>query len=382
MAAKKDYYETLGVARNASEADIKTAYRKLAMKHHPDRNPGDKSSEEKFKTLSEAYEVLSNAQKRGAYDQFGHAGVDNAAAGGSYASEAGNFSDIFGDIFGDVFGGSAGRRGGAQRSYAEQGADLRYNLSLTLEEAIQGKTIEIKVPTWIGCMPCKSSGSKDGAKPKSCHTCGGMGQVRMQQGFFAIQQACPTCRGRGSVISDPCHACQGQGRIQDQKKLSVQIPPGVDNGDRIRLGGEGEAGTHGGPAGDLYVQVQVREHEIFTRDATNLYCEVPASFTLAALGGELDVPTLNGRVKLKIPPETQTARVLRVKGKGVKTVRGAGPGDLLCRVIVETPVHLSKKQKELLQELDASMDAGGNQHNPRATSWFKSVKHFFEEMKF
>ncbi len=378
---KKDYYETLGVARNASEADIKTAYRKLAMKHHPDRNPGDKSAEGKFKTVSEAYEVLSNSQKRSAYDQFGHAGVDPSAAGGAYAGAGGNFSDIFGDIFGDIFDGGGGR-GGAGRSYAEQGADLRYNLTLTLEEAVHGKTVEIRVPTWIGCTQCKGSGSKDGAKPKACHTCGGMGQVRMQQGFFAIQQTCPTCRGRGSVISDPCNKCHGQGRVQDQKTLSVHIPPGVDNGDRIRLGGEGEAGTNGGPAGDLYVQVQVREHEIFTREGTHLHCEVPVSFTLAALGGELDVPTLNGRVKLKIPPETQTARVLRVKGKGVKTVRGGGPGDLLCRVIVETPVNLSKKQKDLLQELDASMKAEGNQHNPRSTTWFKRVKHFFEEMKF
>ncbi len=378
MSEKKDYYETLGVARNASEADIKAAYRKLAMKHHPDRNPGDKSAEEKFKTVSEAYEILSNAQKRSAYDQFGHAGVDASAAAGAYGNAGSNFSDIFGDIFGDIFKGG---RGSAERSHAEQGADLRYNLNLTLEDAIHGKTVEIKVPTWVACTSCKSTGSKDGAKPKTCNTCGGMGQVRMQQGFFAIQQPCHTCRGRGTIISDPCHKCHGQGRVQDQKTLSVHIPPGVDNGDRIRLAGEGEAGMHGGAAGDLYVQVQVREHEIFTRDGTNLYCEVPVSFTLAALGGELDVPTLNGRVKLKIPPETQTARVLRVKGKGVKTVRGAGPGDLLCRVIVETPINLSKKQKELLQELEASMNTEGK-HNPHASSWFKRVKHFFEEMKF
>ena len=349
MSAKRDYYETLGVARNSSDGDIKAAYRKLAMKHHPDRNPGNKESEEKFKEISEAYEILSDSQKRAAYDQFGHAGVDQSAAAGAYAGGNANFSDIFGDIFGDVFGGRGGQAG-RERSYAEQGADLRYSIELSLEDAVHGKTVEIRVPTQVACNECHGSGAKGGAKPKTCNTCGGMGQVRMQQGFFSIQQTCPTCRGRGTIISDPCTKCHGQGRVRETKTLSVHIPPGVDNGDRIRLTGEGEAGLYGGPPGDLYVQVHIKPHDIFARDGTDLHCEVPVSFITAALGGELEVPTMNGGVRLKIPPETQTDRIFRIRGKGVKTVRGAGPGDLLCKVIVETPVRLTKQQKELLQE--------------------------------
>lgn len=380
--AKEDYYEVLGIARNASDAEIKKAYRKMAMKYHPDRNAGDKKAEEKFKTMSEAYEVLSDSQKRAAYDQFGHAGVDPSAAGAGFgaAAGAGNFADIFGDIFGDLFGGRAG--GGHGRSRAEHGADLRYNLELSLEQAVHGATIQIRVPTLVTCNLCHGAGTKSGEAPKTCHTCQGMGQVRVQQGFFAIQQTCPTCRGSGQVITDPCTECRGHGRIQETKTLSVHIPPGVDEGDRVRLAGEGEAGANGGPPGDLYVQVHIKKHELFTREGIDLYCEVPINFSTAALGGELEVPTLDGRLKLKIPAETQTGRLFKLRGKGVTNVRRQGPGDLLCRVIIETPINLNKRQKELLDELNKSMDSNGVQHHsPQATSWFQKVKRFFDEMK-
>lgn len=377
MATKADYYETLGVAHNASEAEIKKAYRKLAMKYHPDRNAGDKSAEEKFKTLTEAYEVLSDSRKRSAYDQFGHAGVDQSGAG---FAGSGNFSDVFGDIFGDIFGGRTGGHGQGGHTRAQQGADLRYNLEMSLEDAVHGNTVTIKVPTLVGCSPCKGTGAKSGSKPKTCTTCQGMGQVRMQQGFFAIQQTCPACRGAGEIISDPCTQCRGEGRVHETKTLSVRIPAGVDNNDRIRLTGEGEAGFHGGPPGDLYVQVHVKEHELFKRDGTDLYCEVPVSFTMAALGGELDVPTLEGRVKLKVPAETQTDRLFKIRGKGVKTIRGQGPGDLLCRVIIETPINLTRKQKELLEEFSKSIPSESeSQHSPQANSWLKRVKHFFDK---
>jgi molecular chaperone DnaJ len=380
--AKKDYYETLGVARNASEADIKKAYRKLAMKHHPDRNAGDKNAENMFKAVSEAYEILSNGQKRAAYDQFGHAGVDASAASGARGRGAPDFADIFGDVFGDIFGGRSG--GGARaQHHVQQGADLRYNMELSLEEAIHGVSKKIRIPTLVECTLCHGSGAKSGSSPIDCGTCHGAGQVRMQQGFFAVQQTCPTCRGMGKIISNPCPQCHGQGRAEEYKTLSVQVPAGVDNGDRIRLAGEGEAGAHGGPSGDLYVQMHLRPHDIFTREGANLYCEVPIAITAAALGGELDVPTLNGRVKLKIPAETQTGQTFKLRGKGVKTVRGEGPGDLLCKVIIETPVHLTERQKELLQELDKSLSGDSGHHqSPKTTSWFKRVKHFFEDMNF
>lgn len=373
--AKRDYYEILGVARNASEAEIKKAYRKLAMKYHPDRNAGDKKAEEMFKAISEAYEVLSDNQKRSAYDQFGHAGVDASAAGG-FSSSGANFSDIFSDIFGDIFGGSRS----SSRMHAEHGADLRYNLELSLEEAVRGKTVQIKVPTWVKCAECVGSGAKGGTKPKMCTTCAGMGQVRMQQGFFSIQQTCPTCRGEGTIITDPCSKCRGQGRIQDQKTLSVHIPPGVDTGDRIRLAGEGEAGLHGGSAGDLFVQVHVRQHAIFSREGSDLYCEVPISFTLAALGGEIDVPTLEGKVKLKVPAGTQNTQTLRVKGKGVKTVRSSTIGDLLCRILIETPIDLNKRQQELLEEFEKSLQKEPKQ-TPKVAGWLQRIKSFFEETK-
>ncbi|PKM46161.1 MAG: molecular chaperone DnaJ [Gammaproteobacteria bacterium HGW-Gammaproteobacteria-1] len=377
--SKRDYYEVLGVAKNATEAEIKKAFKRLAMKHHPDRNPDDKASEEKFKEAKEAYEILSDAQKRAAYDQFGHAGVDpGAGGGGGYGPGGASFSDIFGDVFGDIFGGAGGARGGAR---AYRGSDLRYNLDLSLEEAVMGTTVKIRVPTLVECDECGGSGAKKGTSPQTCPTCQGHGQVRMQQGFFSLQQACPRCHGSGKIISDPCGKCHGQGRIQEQKTLSVKVPAGVDEGDRIRLGGEGEAGLHGGPAGDLYVQIHVREHPIFTRDENNLACEVPISFVTAALGGELDVPTLGGRVKLKIPAETQSGKLFRLRGKGVKSVRGGEVGDLICRVVVETPVNLSGRQKELLQEFEASLNGTSTKHSPKATSWLDGVKKFFEDMK-
>jgi len=380
--AKRDYYEVLGVARNASEADIKKAFKRLAMKHHPDRNPDDETAEEKFKEAKEAYDVLASAQKRAAYDQFGHAGVEAGMGGGPGAAGAGaagfSFSDIFGDVFSDIFG--AGGPGGGARAY--RGSDLRYNLELNLEEAVAGTTVKIRVPTLTVCTECDGTGARKGTGATTCTTCGGHGQVRMQQGFFSVQQTCPRCRGTGQIIEDPCPACAGHGRVQEHKTLSVKVPAGVDSGDRIRLAGEGEAGEHGGPPGDLYVQIRVREHAIFTREDNNLHCEVPIDVVTAALGGELEVPTLEGKVKLKIPAETQSGKLFRLRGKGVKSVRGGPVGDLLCRVMVETPVNLTARQKELLEELRESLDEGGQRHNPRATSWLDGVKKFFENMKF
>jgi molecular chaperone DnaJ len=377
--SKRDYYEVLGVDRGASDQEIKKAYRRIAMKHHPDRNEGDKASEEKFKEASEAYEVLSDTQKKAAYDQYGHAGVDPQGAGmGGFGAGGASFSDIFGDVFGDIFSGGGGQR---RPSGPQRGSDLRYNLEVDLEDAVKGSTVKIRVPTLVTCEECDGSGSKKGTKPTECRTCGGVGQVRMQQGFFAVQQTCPNCRGKGKVISDPCGSCYGRGRVEEQKTLSVKIPPGVDTGDRIRLAGEGESGPEGGPAGDLYVQIAVRDHKIFERDGKHLYCEVPISFTDAALGGELEVPTLDGRVKLKIPPETQSGKLFRLRGKGVKPVRGDSVGDLLCRVEIETPVNLSRKQKDILKEFQATLQDGGTRHSPKRNSWFEGVKSFFDDMK-
>lgn len=373
--SKRDYYEVLGVTRSAPEPEIKKAYRRLAMKYHPDRNPGDKAAEGKFKEAKEAYEVLTDAQKRAAYDQFGHAGVEasaSARAGGFNPADA--FGDIFGDMFGDIFGG--GRRAGrGQRVY--RGADLRYELELELEQAVFGDSVTIRVPALVRCEVCKGSGARAGSAPQTCPTCRGQGQVRMQQGFFSLQQTCPHCHGSGTVITDPCPRCRGEGRVEESRKLSVKIPPGVDSGDRIRLAGEGEAGPQSGPAGDLYVEIHVRAHALFTREGADLLCTVPVSLMTAALGGQVEVPTLDGKVVLKITPETQSGRVLRLRGKGAKPVRGGGTGDLLCRIEVETPVNLSREQKELLRQLDASLRAAAAQHSPRELSWFEGVKRFF-----
>lgn len=373
--AKQDYYETLGLSRDAGEADIKKAYRRLAMKYHPDRNSGDEKAEERFKECKEAYEVLSDAEKRPAYDQFGHAGVDSSM----HAGAGGGFRDVFDEVFGDIFG-AAGRTGSqGQRVY--RGADLRYDLSLGLEEAVFGTTVKIRVPTKTPCSECDGSGARKGTAPQVCDTCNGAGQVRMQQGFFSLQQTCPRCRGAGKVITDPCRKCRGQGRVREDKTLSVKVPAGVDNGDRIRLSGEGEPGENRGPPGDLYVEVRVRDHNIFNRDGNNLYCEVPISYPAAALGGELEVPTLNGKVNLKIPAETQTGALFRLRGKGVRSVRDNGVGDLICRVTLETPVNLDSKQKEMLAEFQRSMSASERKHSPRVSNWLDGVKKFLEELK-
>ena len=372
--AKEDYYELLSVPRNASDDEIKKSFRRLAMKYHPDRNTGNPEAEEKFKKVKEAYEILSDPKKRSAYDQFGHAGVDPSMGGGQHA----DFGDIFGDIFGA--GGRRGGGGGGGRSRAQRGADLRYNLDLTLEEAVAGTDVKIRVPTYVSCVSCGGSGAKKGTSPVTCSTCQGHGAVRMQQGFFAVQQTCPACRGTGQQIKDPCGTCRGQGRVQETKTLSVKIPPGVDTGDRIRLGGEGEAGDAGGPPGDLYVQVNVKEHAIFTRDGANLYSEVPISFPVACLGGELEVPTLDGKVALKIPAETQTGKLFRMRGKGVKPVRGGPVGDLICKVHIETPVNLTREQIELIKKLDESLVGAEDTHSPQHQGWLDGVKTFFDKL--
>lgn len=372
--AKRDYYEVLGVARNAGEPEIKKAYRRLAMKYHPDRNPGDSVAEEKFKEAKEAYEVLTDAQKRALYDQHGHDGVEAMRQGGGAGGFGGaDFGDIFGEVFGDIFGG--GRRGG--RNQVFRGADLRYELELELPQAVFGHTSEIEIPRLMECETCHGSGAAKGSAPVTCDTCGGSGQMRIQQGFFQLQQPCSRCRGTGRIISNPCDTCLGQGRVRRTRKLSVKVPAGVSTGDRIRLGGEGEAGRNGGPAGDLYVEINVRPHPIFEREGDDLSCEVPLSFATAVLGGAVNVPTLEGEVSLKIPQETQSGRVFRLRGKGVKPVRGGTQGDLYCRVMVETPVNLSSEQRELLKQFDESLRHDGRAHSPREQGFFDGVKRFF-----
>jgi molecular chaperone DnaJ len=371
--AKRDYYQVLEIQRTATDAEIKKAYRRLAMKHHPDRNSGDTSSEDSFKEAKEAYEVLSDPQKRAAYDQFGHAGLEPGRGGGVDPGEV--FGDIFGEVFGDIFGG--GRRGGRQ---VFRGADLRYELELELEQAVFGHAAEIEITTLAECVTCGGSGAAKGSAPVRCTTCGGVGQVRMQQGFFAVQQTCSRCKGRGTIIDQPCDSCYGQGRLRRARTLQVKVPAGVDSGDRIRLSGEGEAGRNGGPPGDLYVEVAVRKHEIFEREGADLSCEVPIAFTTAALGGEVEVPTLGGHASIKVPTETQSGRVFRLKGQGVRPVRGGPTGDLYCRVVVETPVKLSAEQKDLLKKLDASLRKNAAQHNPRESTWLDGVKKFFDNI--
>jgi len=372
--SKRDYYQVLDVAKGASEADIKKAYRRLAMKYHPDRNPGDAEAEERFKEAKEAYEVLSDAQKRAVYDQHGHDGMEAMRQGGGPGFSGGaDFGDIFGEVFGDIFGG--GRRGG--RSQVFRGADLRYELELELPQAVFGYTTEIEIPRLMECETCHGSGAAKGSSPVTCEQCQGSGQMRISQGFFQLQQPCNKCRGTGRIIKNPCDTCLGQGRVRRTRKLSVKVPAGVSTGDRIRLGGEGEAGRNGGPAGDLYIEMNVRPHPIFEREGDDLSCEVPISFATAVLGGSVSVPTLEGEVSIKIPAETQSGRVFRLRDKGVKPVRGGSRGDLFCRVVVETPVNLSSEQRDLLRQFDESLREDGRGHTPREEGFFEGVKRFF-----
>ena len=371
--AQRDYYEVLGVDRSVSEGELKKAYRRLAMKFHPDRNPDDSSAEEKFKEAKEAFDVLSDSNKRASYDQFGHAGVD-ANAGGGFSGQAG-FGDIFDSVFGDIFGGG---RGGTR---AHRGSDLSYNLELSLEEAVFGTEVKIRIPNLVDCVACDGAGSRSKKPPVACDQCGGAGQVRMQQGFFSVQQTCPKCRGAGKMIPDPCHECSGAGKVRGSKTISVKIPAGVDEGDRVRLTGEGEAGLNG-PSGDLFVNIELKRHRIFERDGNNLLCEVPIDFPTAVLGGQLEVPTIDGKVTLKIPSETQTGKMFRLRGKGVKSVRGGAVGDLICRVEIETPIKLSSNQKELLRQFSLSLSDGGVKHSPKTSSWLDGVKKFFDDVKF
>jgi molecular chaperone DnaJ len=376
--AKRDYYEVLGVNKDAGEDDIKKAYRKLAMKHHPDRNQGEgaKASEEKFKEVKEAYEILSDANKRAAYDRFGHAGVDPSAGAGPGAQGFGGFADAFGDIFEGIFGGQGGGRGrGGSNVY--RGSDLRYNLEITLEQAARGYETKIRIPAIESCETCHGSGAKPGTQAKACSTCNGAGQVRVQQGFFSIQQTCPKCHGGGKTITDPCKTCDGAGRVKRQKTLAIKIPSGVDEGDRIRLSGEGEPGVNGGPPGDLYVQMSIKAHPVFQREADDLHCEMPISFATAALGGSVEIPTLDGAAEIKVPAETQSGRTFRLRGKGIKGVRSTHPGDLYCHVVIETPVNLTSRQKELLREFDEINQKDAGEHNPREKSFMDKMKDFF-----
>ena len=374
--AKRDYYEVLGGPKNASDEDIKKAYRKLAMKHHPDRNQGDAEAEVKFKEAKEAYEMLSDAEKRGAYDQYGHAGVDPNMRGGPGGAQGfGGFADAFGDIFGDIFGQARRQQGGGRQVY--RGNDLSYAMEVTLEEAAEGKEAQIRIPSWDECDTCHGTGAKPGTSAKTCSTCQGSGSVQMRQGFFSVQQTCPHCRGSGKIIPDPCTTCHGQGKVKQQKTLEVKIPAGIDSGMRIRSTGNGEPGTNGGPAGDLYIEIRIKKHDIFERDGDDLHCAVPISFTTAALGGEIHVPTLQGEAAIDLPEGTQTGKQFRLRGKGIKGVRSSFPGDLYCHITVETPVKLTEHQRKLLKELDESLKKGGNKHSPNEGGWTEKLRSFF-----
>jgi molecular chaperone DnaJ len=374
--AKRDYYEVLGVPKNASDEDIKKAYRKLAMKHHPDRNQGDAEAEVKFKEAKEAYEMLSDAEKRSAYDQYGHAGVDPNMRGGPGGAQGfGGFADAFGDIFGDIFGQARRQQGGGRQVY--RGNDLSYAMEVTLEEAAEGKEAQIRIPSWDECDTCHGTGAKPGTSAKTCNTCQGSGSVQMRQGFFSVQQTCPHCRGAGKIIPDPCTTCHGQGKVKQQKTLEVKIPAGIDSGMRIRSTGNGEPGTNGGPAGDLYIEIRIKKHDIFERDGDDLHCAVPISFTTAALGGEIHVPTLQGEAAIDLPEGTQTGKQFRLRGKGIKGVRSSFPGDLYCHITVETPVKLTEHQRKLLKELDESLKKGGNKHSPNEEGWAEKLRSFF-----
>jgi len=373
--AKRDYYEVLGVNRDASDDDIKKSYRKLAMKWHPDRNPENPKAEENFKEAKLAYEILSDSKRRAAYDQFGHAGVDPSTMAGAGAGAGfSGFGDVFSDIFGEIFGG-AGRSG---RSSVFRGADLRYNLEIALEQAAKGFETRIRIPTMAECATCKGSGAKPGTQPQTCTTCRGAGQVRVSQGPFSIAQTCPRCHGTGKMIANPCTACSGAGRVKHQKTLQVRIPSGVDEGDRVRLTSEGEPGVNGGPPGDLYVQVHIKPHPVFQRDHDDLHCEMPVSFSIAALGGDIEIPTLDGTARIRVPAESQSGKTFRLRGKGIKGVRSDSPGDLFCHVVVETPVDLTDRQKELLREFETISQGDAARHNPRSKGWFDKVKEFFE----
>jgi molecular chaperone DnaJ len=381
--AKRDYYDVLGVARNASDEEIKKSYRKLAMKYHPDRNPDNKESEAHFKEAKEAYEMLSDAQKRAAYDQYGHAGVDPSMGGGGGQGFGGGFAEAFGDIFGDIFG--AGMAGGAQGGgrgragpQVYRGADLRYSMEITLEQAAHGYETQIRVPSWDNCEVCSGSGAKPGTKAQTCPTCAGQGSVRMSQGFFSIQQTCPKCHGSGSYIPEPCTACHGAGKIKKTKTLEVKVPAGIDDGMRIRSSGNGEPGLNGGPPGDLYVEVHIKAHSVFERDGDDLHCQMPISFATAALGGEIEVPTLAGRASFEVSEGTQSGKTFRLRGKGIKGVRSSIPGDLYVHAIVETPVKLTETQRDLLRQFDKSLTEGGARHSPQSKGWFDRVKSFFE----
>ncbi len=371
--SKRDYYEVLGASKTASKAEIKKAYRKVAMKYHPDRNQGDTGAEAKFKEVQEAYSILRDEQKRAAYDQFGHAGVDPSAGMGRGGPGAGGFGDIFGDMFGDIFGGGQGGR------RQVRGADLRIRVELSLEEAVEGVEKKISVPRMRACDTCDGSGAKPGTQPVTCQTCAGQGQVRMQQGFFSVQQACPQCRGTGKKINDPCLDCTGQGQTREKKSLKVKIPAGVDEGDQVRLGGEGEGGGSGVVPGDLYVQVNLKKHAIFDREGDDISCEVPVSYITMSLGGELEVPTLSGRASIKIPAGTQSNRVFRLRSKGVKNVRSSHVGDLYIKVLTETPINLTGEQKKLLKKLQVVLEAGGEKHSPQSSSWKHKIKSFFDD---